>query len=260
MITTCILLGVALSCMLLTPRILGRGTWRIRHPELCLTLWYSSFGVGAACTLVGTVNAVVIGVRLRMAADLEGWVIPTVEWVGAWAVLTVAGGASCYVVGKVAVLVATERRIRTDFALLTAQAKERMRLLGGLTVHIVESQETLVCSLRRGPGEIIISRGVADSLDADSLSAVFAHERAHLRGLHDIATRLAAFNSACFPHGRAQRALSRDTHLLIELAADRAAARTVGRPSMIRALESLATVVTADAHTLRLRASLLSDP
>ena len=255
MVTVATLVGIAFLAFLGAPSLLGRGDWRIRHPELCLRAWAGLFAVGLGCAAAGVAVAVVIGVTERLALVRHGWLGPTSRVVAAWIALGLAGGVMSLVGTKVAAMVVTERRLRADFDRLTAEATTRRQIIAGLSVHIVEGHQPIACSLRRRGGQVLISTAVSHGLGPRQLAALVAHEHAHLRGLHDVICRVAALNAACLPGFLTPVVMQQSTRLLIELAADRSAARRVGPATMAATLRSMAQICHTDS--LLLRAELL---
>ena len=237
------------------PHLLGRGGWRLRRPRLCLTLWYGLFLTGTACSVAAIVSSVVLGVRARTAAQGRAWPGPTADTIAAWIALGLAGAVLSLVGTKAAAMLVAERRLRSDFTRLTQHARCRRERIAGLTVHVLNSDGFVVCALRRRGGELIVSTAVTQRLSAAELYALLEHERAHLRGLHDIATRLAALNAGCLPGFLTPVSMSRTTALLIELIADQDAVRRTCRRDVAGALSKLADLAHDD--TMRLRAALL---
>ena len=87
---------------------------------------------------------------------------------------------------------------------------------------------------------VVLSEGALAALPADELTAVLAHERAHLRARHDLVLEFfTVLHRSAPPWLRAPEAL-REVRLLIEVLADRAARRTAGEVPLARALVTLA--------------------
>lgn len=106
----------------------------------------------------------------------------------------------------------------------------------------LEHPEPLAYSVA-GPGRarpvIVATRGLTDRLAAPDAAAVIDHERAHLRGQHHLLVVLADALAAALPR---LAMMSRSPDLirtLVELAADRAAARKHGSPALHHALEAM---------------------
>ncbi|RDG39128.1 M48 family metalloprotease [Streptomyces corynorhini] len=75
------------------------------------------------------------------------------------------------------------------------------------------------------PGRIVVTTGMLRALEPAEREALFAHERAHLRGRHHLLLVLAELAARCHP---ALRALRDPLAYALERAADEAAATAVG--------------------------------
>ncbi|WP_137121299.1 M56 family metallopeptidase [Segeticoccus rhizosphaerae] len=88
---------------------------------------------------------------------------------------------------------------------------------------------------------VVLSQGTIDALSSDELEAVLSHERAHLRARHDLILEFFTVLHTAVPEILRSRAGLTEVHLLVEVLADRAAARAVGESALARALVTLAT-------------------
>lgn len=250
------------------PLLLSRGHWRMRLPRLALGSWYVLFLSGIAASVVAVGFAVHLGISVHQAFGAytqvptgSVWLGPTRDFFVAWIALALAGGLLSLVLTKAGAMVVAEREMRAEFAHLVETSTYRRELVHGLRVNYIASPAPIACALRSRLGgggrtsELIVSSRLDDDLTPLELRAVIEHERAHLRGHHDLVTRLATLNSACLPQLLAPRELRRSTALLIELIADDAAARQIGTPSLVSALTKLASV--QQSATLLLRAQRL---
>jgi Zn-dependent protease with chaperone function len=87
---------------------------------------------------------------------------------------------------------------------------------------------------------VVLTQGTLDRLGPDELSAVLAHERAHLGARHDLVMEFFTVVHEAVPGFlRCDDAL-REVHLLIEVLADRAAVRHAGAVSTGRAIVAMA--------------------
>jgi beta-lactamase regulating signal transducer with metallopeptidase domain len=89
---------------------------------------------------------------------------------------------------------------------------------------------------------IVISTGARKALSAAELGAVLAHERAHLRQRHHALLLLLDLAHALLPWLPTIRRAKERLPLLLEMAADDAAARTCGRRTLVDALCRLSAV------------------
>jgi beta-lactamase regulating signal transducer with metallopeptidase domain len=78
-------------------------------------------------------------------------------------------------------------------------------------------------------------------LDPEQLSAVLAHERAHLAGRHHVLTMLTRGLAITFPAVPLFTAGPREVARLAEMCADDSAARRVGRGPLVTALLAMGT-------------------
>lgn len=228
MLLTAVLGAIALLILIASPAVLALRPWQLRHPRTALTIWYASvaagtlFALGAvactvicACTASGHATA-----REHAAIHLAAWLLL---------------GAVGAIVGFV-ITTATSRSsqgFRRDLALSREEGEE-------FTLVRFEDKVPHAYSVPSSPPEIFFSTALRDSLSRAEFTAVIAHEYAHLWQRHDIAVRIAELNAVCLPFLPAGRGLRRATRLLIELAADDAAARQVGPAHVASALTRLA--------------------
>ncbi len=110
------------------------------------------------------------------------------------------------------------------------------RQIDGTTVALVEADHALACAVPGRSGGVLVSTGLADLLRTDELEAVVAHERAHLTQRHAVAVAVAESIERAVPWVPGARAMARSTRVLVEFAADDAAARRVGRDALRRAV------------------------
>lgn len=112
---------------------------------------------------------------------------------------------------------------------------------------------------------VVLTDSTIHALPGDELAGVLAHERAHLRLRHDLVLEFFTVLHTAVPQAiRSDRGMQ-EVRLLIELLADRAACRAVGRVAVARALVQLAggshpdaTLGAAGAPAAR-RMQLLAD-
>jgi Zn-dependent protease with chaperone function len=110
------------------------------------------------------------------------------------------------------------------------------REIDGTPVALVEAEHALACAVPGRSGGVLVSTGLADLLRTDELEAVVAHERAHLTQRHAVAVGVAESIERAVPWIPGARAMARSTRVLVEFAADDAAARRVGRDALRRAV------------------------
>ncbi|MDN5893730.1 MAG: M56 family metallopeptidase [Nocardioides sp.] len=115
---------------------------------------------------------------------------------------------------------------------------------------------------------VVVSAGALSRLGDDEVAAVLAHEHAHLRARHDLVLEAFSVLHRAFPAWVASRAALGEVQVLVEVLADRAAARSAGSLPLARALVAMASgrapqaalaVSTASSGALVDRVQLLKD-
>jgi Zn-dependent protease with chaperone function len=271
MIIALLLAGYALATLTTSPVLLTRGSWRVHHPRLCLSLWYLVFLTGVAAAVGSGAVGVWLGWQIQVDGDTLaasfgfgsidglGPVVRVLGGVLGWSTLAVGGALVSLVATRAQGLIVAQRRIRSELDTLVARAGYRRELIAGMPVTYVTSARPIACTLGGRAGGVIVSSDLDLSLSAAELRAVIEHERAHLHGAHALLSRLALLNQACLPASRAARELSRATALLIELIADDVAARRAGGTELAAALTKIGQVEqnpTLGLRALRIRQRL----
>ncbi|SIT72286.1 M48 family metalloprotease [Microbacterium sp. RU33B] len=251
MIAIGVCLGVAALAWWAGPRLLTMGHWQVRHPRLALAAWHAALGTGALAAAASIATAVLATLSAGDASDGASAVIQTVVGWGALGAL----GAALLVVGAGSdALVGAGRRTYGDILTLPHSAEPLDRRT---SLRTCRSDDVFACSI---PGEeraVVVSTAMREVLTPAQLRAVVEHERAHLRGNHYIALRLAELNCACLPSLRSAKKLLRATTLLVELIADDAAARRAGAVHLANALVVVAAR-TGDV-SMEIRAERLAE-
>lgn len=243
MATPMLLLGIAAFAGGLAGYPLSRARWTRQSPHLAVALWHAScFGVLSSVVLGGTALAlpvlpsVLTGglsdflARCAMALRAEFAAPQSL----ALAIVGLAGAT--VTLGRVSWTAATvirgARRVRRAQIERLALAGHRLRGDHGEdVVLLVDDRPAAYCLPGSGRGTIVISTGSLDLLADDQLRLVLAHERAHLRQRHHVASCLSAVLSGAFGWVPLFRSAAREVPLLLEMAADDQAVRTVGAGS-----------------------------
>src|SRR4029077_5352450 len=97
---------------------------------------------------------------------------------------------------------------------------------------------------------IVLSSGALAVLDSAQLTAVLAHERAHLAGRHHLLISLARRLRASFPAVPLFTQGPGEVARLAEMCADDAAARRAGRGTLVAALLAMGTGTPGPATAL----------
>lgn len=213
-----VVLGVVLAGPV--PALLARATWLRRTPLSTMLLWQ---GVALAAVLSA------LGAGLSLATS-QGWGTPSALALVVTAVVAVRLGMSGHRVGT---SLRSLRRHHRDQLDLVTQRRGRLAVL--------ETEQPLAyCVPSLTSPRVVVSQGALDRLAPDELAAVLAHERAHLRARHDLVLEAFSVLHRAFPRWVSSASALREVRMLVELLADRAAARDAGAHPLARALVGLA--------------------
>ena len=247
MTVAAVLIAYAACVGTLGGRLLGRARWTARAPLLAIVTYLAAgWSVVAALGLAGltlAVHATAIGgglshligacvLRLRETYGTPGGA--TVAGLG----LTLAGA----VAARTVLTAMTHLRAAGQQALLHA---ETARIVGrpepSLGAVLVEHSEPVAyCVAGRHP-TVILSTGALQALEPAQVSAVVAHERAHLAGRHHRLLALARIGRLVLPFLPLMRDADAQVARLVEMHADDAAVRASDPRSLATALVVLAT-------------------
>jgi Zn-dependent protease with chaperone function len=231
-------------------RVLGRARWTARAPLLAIITYLAAeWSAIAALGLAGlslAVQATALGgelshligacvLRLRATYQTPGGA--TVAGLG----LTLAGVVAAWT------LLTALTHLRASGRQASRHA-QTARLVGhpepGLGAVLVEHSEPVAyCVAGRYP-TVVLSTGALNALDPHQLTAVLAHERAHLTGRHHRLMALARIGRLVLPFLPLMRDADVQVGRLVEMHADDAAARASDPRSLATALVVLATAAS----------------
>ncbi|SNC64546.1 Zn-dependent protease with chaperone function [Kytococcus aerolatus] len=230
MTTTLALAALAVLLLLGAPVLLPRLTRLRRTPAAGLLLWQASaLGGLIALTLL---PLVAVG-EWRERAGGAGGLDPVVS-IGAWALTALL----------VARLLWAAHHVGSDLRAIRRRHRELLDLLdpshsAGDRLRVIDSGDPVAWCLPGRRARIVMSTAALEELTDEELHGVYHHERAHLRHRHDLVMEFLTVVTAAVPHPvQHPRALA-EPSLLVELLADRRAARVVGSRAMGRALVRL---------------------
>jgi beta-lactamase regulating signal transducer with metallopeptidase domain len=123
------------------------------------------------------------------------------------------------------------------------------RLPGGGAVVLDATRPAAYCVPGR-PAAIVLTSAALDVLDPGQLTAVLAHERAHLAGRHHLLIALTRGLAATFPGVPLFTQGPAELARLAEMCADDAAARHSSRPTLVAALLAMGTGTAVPAAAL----------
>jgi Zn-dependent protease with chaperone function len=157
---------------------------------------------------------------------------------------TVSGTVLVAALGRLALASLRRRRRRH---VLHQRHLTALRLTGTRDTRPVPTlwlpeQRPIAYSLGGRRALVVASDGLAARLTERELRAVLAHERAHVRGRHHLLTSWSEVLGRTLRFVPLMRALPGATRLLVELAADQAAASQCGREPLRSALVSIRAV------------------
>lgn len=245
-----VVLLYGLTVAVWAPPLLSRLTARGIGLRLGLAAWL----VAMASVLVSSVVAVgflagpeIAGWSVRARAAGDGAVATCSAVMGRVALV---GVALCALVALVvaAALVLMWRYARTlRRAWRTTRAHaEAARIVGrhlpAVDTVVLDAPRPVAYCLPGRPPTIVVTDAALDVLDGPQLSAVLAHERAHLTGRHHLLVALTRGLATVLPgvslFGRGADEVTR----LTEMCADDVAARSAGRRNVVAALLAMETV------------------
>jgi Zn-dependent protease with chaperone function len=234
-VATPLLLGV-LAVLLAgpVPALLARLPRTRVTPRAAMVLW-QAVALAAVLAALGAGLSLVTGTAWRRAPDLAPYAIAAV----ALLVTALVLGRlllSGHLVGSD--LRALRRRHREQVDLL---AREDARVPGAAAVRVLEHDLPVAyCVPGRKVERVVVSVGALDRLSPDEVTAVLAHERAHLHARHDLVLEAFSVLHHAFPRWVSSGAALAEVRLLVEVLADRAAARDGSHRALGSALVTLA--------------------
>lgn len=253
-------LAFAILALLLTgpvPALLARARWPYRAPRAAMVLWQA---VAVAAVLSAFSSGLAIASRLLVPGpdghptatftgeiDRLGWGL-WLLYVTVFAITILIGVR--LMVSVVRVGVRTRRRRARHRAIVDLLDHKRYceNWRGGYDINrrrdhdlrVLEVDEPLAYCLPGVRSRVVVSEGTLSTLGHNEVTAIVAHERAHLRARHDLV--LEAFTAVhdAFPVIVRSKSALDAVKLLVELLADDAAVRTAGPTPLARALVACA--------------------
>lgn len=232
--TTPLILGLlALLLAGAAPRLLSRARFLRRSPMAALLLWQ---GVTLAAFLAA------IGAGLSLATHLwrsrgedeSAWQLgvgPLSLPLGLFA----AGLAVVVTVGAVIRLGYSGHRVGRQLRTLRREHRAYLDLLASAGEQAGRRREVSVldhevpvayCVPAVGRSRVVVSAGALSRLEPEQMEVVLAHESAHLDARHDLVLEAFSVLREAFPSWMTYPPAVREVGLLVEISADRRAART----------------------------------
>ncbi|QYJ05418.1 M56 family metallopeptidase [Nocardioides panacisoli] len=227
-------------------RLARRATWLERAPRVGILAWQAlTYSVVLAAALAGAalwlpalpgteslahfLNSCVAMVRQQYATP-------------GGAIATTAGGVLVVAVVTRALTALVRRWVRVSRG--RAEQRRQLSVLArsrvARDVVVVEHDRPAAYCLPGRHSTVVVTSSAVECLTDDELEAVLAHERAHLRGRHDLVVASSAALADAFGFLPLFRCGATEVARLIELRADDVAQRRTGRLTLARALVRLA--------------------
>lgn len=235
------------------PALLARASWPLRAPRATVVLWQA---IALAAVLSAFSAGIAIASRLLMpgpdgrptasfVGDINrlGWPL-WLLYISVFAITALVGARLLIAVLRVAV--ATRRR-RAHHRMLVDLLGVEHRPVPVTTgtrardLRVLEVAQPLAYCLPGVRSRVVVSEGTLASLTDAEIAAILSHERAHLRARHDLVLEAFTAARAAFPRFVRSTSALNSVRLLIELLADDAAVRVVGRTALARALVACAS-------------------
>lgn len=245
-VTVAALLGYALGLGVFGARVVAGRAWAGRAPRTALLVWAGLVvALTAAITLTGAALALsTVPISTDLAAVLRTCVLalrgryatPGGAALAGLGIVLVAGWLArlVYSLGRAVIAAAGERRRHTRLLTLVGRPDAR------LDATVVDHAAPAVYCVAGRPPTVVLTSTARETLSAEQLAAALAHERAHLRGRHHLILTVADGLAAAFPRVPLLAAARPEIGYLVELIADDAAARRVGRLPVAAALVRVA--------------------
>ncbi len=240
-----VLIVFAVVLALLGPVVLRRSSWPERSPWVGIFAWQAlSISLVLTVLLAGVALAVptislttnldefirVCAMALRAQYSTPGGAV--VSATGAVAAVTVLGRVT-YCIARELASASRNRKRQLHTLNMVAQPHQAYDAL------IVEHTAAAAYCLPGRGRRIVLTTATLTALDGDQLSAVLAHERAHLRGHHHLILAGASALERAFPGVAAFRHAHLALVRLVEMLADDSAARKGDRLTVATALVRL---------------------
>lgn len=252
MIAALLLVAFAASAAVMGSHVLSR-PWVLRSPRVAVLGWQAlSTSVVTSMLLTATALALpFLPLRFSLASLLGAHTLTIVEHyetpLGSWPGLlglTVVAGLTAMLVATTARDFIRTRRVRRSQR--NALELVGRRHPGGFTV--VEHDVPLAyCLPGAGTGTVVLSSAALALLDDRERELVLGHERRHLRARHDLALAYSGALARTFQWVPLFARAHAQIAVLLEMAADDAAASPADRRALAAAIVALGTGIRPEA-------------
>ena len=216
---------LALALAVPVPIALARAAWPSRAPVRALLLW-QAIGLAGGFSTIGALTA--LGFATLPASRIGAGL-------AFGAALVFAGYLLGHLVATIVIVARQRRRHHALLDLLTSPHPTRAQ------TRVLDDAAPVAYCLPRGVGSLtVLSQGLLDRLSPDELSAVIAHERAHVEQRHDLLLlAFRAWRSALPWFPIAVRAEA-EVAVLVEILADNRARQSTSDQVLARAILTVA--------------------
>lgn len=244
-----VLAGLAVVLAGIAPRAMAQLVAFRRAPRPALVAWQAVSlsavlaALLAAPAALGYLNNTTYG---WFACSSQNGCASTMWWMEnrRWIVLGITAAVTLLVLGR---LLLSGHRIGTRLRAARARHRELVDVLaepddGGRAdgIRVLDHATPTAYCLPGRRSRVVLTQGALAALPDDELDAVLAHERAHLRGRHDLLIEYFTVLHHSVPGPVRSPEALREVRLLVEALADRAAVRQSGPVTTARALMTLA--------------------
>jgi hypothetical protein len=232
------MIGVALGMLaviLVGPGSIWVGRWRFLHrvPRPGVVLWQAG-SVAALFSVVGAGLALGHGLFVTAAPSVAEVIVYGSILIFTAIVVVRLGWSLIAVVRSTGIRRARHRRAVDLLDRLDLRSERP-----GLRV-MAENMPVAYCLPAVRHSRVVLSQGTLNTLAADEVAAVIAHEEAHVRARHDLVLDTFAALHRAFPIAVRSDVPLKEARLLVEMLADDAARRRTGAVPLARALVAMA--------------------
>jgi hypothetical protein len=245
------LLGLVLS--LLVPNALARARWPARVPQAAVVLWQCV----TLASVLSAVGVVLAGPEQVVRAIGSG------QRSAVWVLAGTLAVAALIVLRLLLSLIDVTRHSRARRARhrLLVDLLDRAEQHGDLDLVVPAGSLRVLdgaipfayCLPGRSP-RVVLSGGALQLLAPEQVSAVLAHEQAHLRARHDVVMEAFTALYRALPRSLRSRTSLDAVHLLLEMLADDAARRRFGAEPLRAALTAMGGAADALVASTRVEA------
>ncbi|WP_131767000.1 M56 family metallopeptidase [Candidatus Protofrankia californiensis] len=231
----------------LFPRQLAQAGWTSHAPRLAAGTWLAA---AASVVSVALLAAAVLVAPLHTVGDVFVLLLQGCGWPPQ---PRAPAGPSEYA-GLVIISWMVGRTAYSGYVVCRAARRERrqhrcdLQLLGepvGTGVVVLDHPQPSAFCVPGDGGHVVLTRGALDVLSPAELTAVLAHERAHLSGRHHVIVLLPAILATAFPRMPLFTLALSEVRRLVELAADDKALRRATPITLAQAVLRLAAPASA---------------